>query len=256
MKEFEIDAYRKGRELLAVLRGRLVLPHCPEAKSRLTSLLSQQVEQAYIHLGELLFLDSAGLGVLVGLKMLANKNRSRLTFLAPPARVEDIFRVSKLDTIFEIRGGVEADVISASLQKDEHCIWKDSKDSRQALFSTDVPGMHTPTRGHLTSAGGTGFDQDEVTQKTRQLCLDAEEYIRLGDYPRAIDLYQRALRLNPRNIPALNNLGIVYEKKPEWYEQAVETWQKVLELSQQAHDEKHAERARKHLSTLEKLKRH
>ena len=48
----------------------------------------------------------ARLGVLVGLKMLANKNRTRLTFLAPPPRIEDILRVSKLDTIFEIRGGV------------------------------------------------------------------------------------------------------------------------------------------------------
>ena len=73
----------------------------------------------YMLLGDLEFLDSAGLGVLVGFKMAASKNRTRLIFLSPPPRVEDIFRISKLDTILEVLKGAEADVICASLRKDE-----------------------------------------------------------------------------------------------------------------------------------------
>jgi len=102
-RTFEIDAYRKQRELLIVLRGRLIQDHCQDAKTRLVGLINPKIDQVYVHLGELAFLDSAGLGVLVGLKMASNKNRVRLSLLSPTSRIRDVLRVSKLDTIFEIR---------------------------------------------------------------------------------------------------------------------------------------------------------
>ncbi len=252
-QEFEIDVYRKDRELLIILRGQLILPQCPNAKTRLQSLFSTLVDQIYIHLPGLTFLDSAGLGVLVGLKMLANKNRTRLTFLAPPARVEDIFRVSKLDTIFEIRGGIEADMVCAALQKEENILWRDSKDTSQAQFNTEISdnpaGFNSGGLTQMTPSERTGFEG----QDARQFCANAVEYIRQGDFQRAIEAYNKALRLEPNNLSALNNLGIVYEKKAEWYAQAQETWKKVLEISTASGDEKHAERARKHLDSLAKL---
>jgi anti-sigma B factor antagonist len=252
-REFEIDAYRKDRELLIVLRGRLVLPQCQDAKTRLQNLFTPQVEQIYMHLPGLSFLDSAGLGVLVGLKMLANKNRTRLTFLAPPPRIEDIFRVSKLDTIFEIRGGVEADVICAALQKEDYVVWRDSKDTRQAMFNTDISDTPNSRGGAISNLTTGDSTTGEAGQRVRQLLMDAVEYMRQGDLGKAVDAYQRALRLEPDNLSALNNLGIVYEKNPAWYPQALEIWKKVLELSSAHGDEKHAERARKHLDTLAKL---
>ena len=251
--EFEIDAYRKGRELFIILRGRLVLNYCHDTKTRLSTLFGTQIDQVYLYLAELSFLDSAGLGVLVGLKMVSNKNRTRFTLLAPPSRIEDIFRVSKLDTIFEIRGGSEADAIRSAILQDEFCLWRDSKDSRQGTRNTESHSP-SPSRTNWTPPlSVTGAGNDETNQKTRQLCADAVEYIRQGDFPKAVDAYTCALNLDPDNLSALNNLGIVYEKRAEWYGLAMEIWKKVLELSAGQQDEKHAGRARKHLESLSKL---
>lgn len=250
-REFELEVYRKGREMLFVLRGRLVLQYCQEAKHRLNALFTPQVDQVYLYLGDLQFLDSAGLGVLVGLKMNANKNRTRLSFLSPPSRIEDIFRVSKLDTIFEISGGAEADLIHAALCKEEHCVFSDSR----SHSNTDAQSGSEAVRSMLTQLGPDSEVMDESTRQARQLCMDAVEYIRQGDYSRAIDAYRRALQIDPDNLSALNNLGIVYEKRQEWYPQAAETWRRVMELSESRADEKHALRARKHLESLSKLMR-
>lgn len=149
-----------------------------------------------------------------------------------------------------IRGGTEADVVTASLKHPEYCLWRDGKDSQQVQLGTIADVGPRPGSPPLTSAeGGNG----ECDTKVRQFCEEAVDYIKKGDYPHAIDSYRRALGLDGDNLSALNNLGIVYEKRPEWYPQAVETWKRVLELSERARDEKHAGRARKHLDTLGKL---
>lgn len=249
---FQIEAYRNGRELLIVLRGRLVLRHCGDAKTRLISLFTPQVDQIYLYLGDLEFLDSAGLGVLVGLKMAANKNKAQLTFLSPPSRVEDIFRVSKLHTIFDIRTGSEADVVCAGLRKNDYCLWRDRKDSNQTAYKTDIPDT-----GGSAASGLTEFNASRETEfnvdRIKQLCDNAVEFIRQADYKRAIETYQEILQLDPNNMTALNNLGIVYEKRPEWYPLAVEVWQKVLRISESDNDQKHRLRAQKHLESVNQL---
>lgn len=251
--DFEIDAYRKSHDLFVVLRGRLILQYCHDAKTRLINLLTPQVDHVYLYLAELQFLDSAGLGVLVALKMSASKHRCRLTLLSLPSRIEDIFRVSKLDTIFEIHGGTEAEVIRGSLQNDANCLWRDKKDQRQRHFSTasePTPQQHGP----LTQVPFTkGLEGDESDQKVKQYCLDAVEYIKRGEYQQAIDAYRNALSLDKENLTALNNLGVIYEKRPEWYGEARNVWQEVLQISTRNDDEKHARRARKHLESLSHL---
>lgn len=250
--EFEIDAYRKGRELFVVLRGRLVLSCCQDAKTRLSNLLTSQVDLLFLSMSELTFLDSAGLGVMVGIKMNANKNHTRLALLSPPQRIQDIFRVSKLDTIFDIRSGAEADVIAGTFKYPEYCLWRDSKDDRQIHYNTETDIMPRNQISQLTMVDGGGGENDT---RVRQLCDEAVEFIRQGEYQKAIENYRRALNLDPDNLSALNNLGIVYEKRADWYSQAVEIWRRVLDLSERDRDEKHAGRARKHLETLSKLMR-
>ena len=65
-----------------------------------------------------------------------------------------------------------------------------------------------------------------------------------------IETYLKVLEIDPDDISALNNLGVVYEKRPEWRDKAVETWKRVQELSETRQDEKHADRARRHLKSL------
>jgi anti-sigma B factor antagonist len=253
--ELEIDAYRRQEDLLIVLRGRLVLRHCQDVKARLGNLLNAQIVNVYLYLGELTFLDSAGLGLLVGVKMQANKNRTSLTFLSPNSRVEDIFRVSKLNTIFEIRGGPDAETIHAELIKDEYCLWRDGRDTQQSLNATEH-GMQAPGLGNVSDMAQMPLRESmksESGQRVLQLCNEAVEYLRQAEHPKAIEIYEQVLALDPENLSVLNNLGVVYEKKPEWYGKSMEIWKRLLDLSTRLKDDKHAARARKHIESLSKL---
>ena len=93
----------------------------------------------------------------------------------------------------------------------------------------------------------------EQSKKVHQFSTDALEYVRQADYERAIECYEQALEIDAENLSVLNNLGIVCEKKPQWYGRAVEIWKRVQQVSENSGDEKHATRARKHLESLGKL---
>jgi tetratricopeptide (TPR) repeat protein len=133
-------------------------------------------------------------------------------------------------------------------------LWSDSRDSRQSQINTGFNNL-TPAAPRPAFGAGLTPGEENNTQagQIRQWSADAVEYIRQGDYGRAVDVYQRLLQLDPDNLSSLNNLGVVYEKKPEWYPQAQQIWKRVLELSESRNDEKHAARARKHLESLARL---
>jgi len=143
-------------------------------------------------------------------------------------------------------------MVCATLQTDEYCLWRDSKDNQQSLYSTVHDNM-TPSQGGLTPAVTDSSQDEERSEQMKRLCDEAAEYIRQADYPQAIRCLEQALELDPNHLTALNNLAIIYEKQPQWYPKALELWRTVLELSRRKHDEKHATRAQKHLDSLSKL---
>lgn len=245
-----IDAYQSGSDLLIIMKGRLVIENCDRARKKLSEFLTGQVERYIIYLGRLEFVDSAGWGALVGLKMAANRNKTRLVFLSPTQRISEIFKVSKLDTIFEILTGGEAEALRSALVKRENIVWRDSPDESQERFNTEDES-YTPPAGSGTDARAPIQPVRAERQKEAQrLSNDAAAHLRHGDFQKAIDLYRQVLEIDPEDLSALNNLGVVCEKRPEWRNDAVTTWKRVLEVSQSRNDEKHAERARRHLEFL------
>ena len=127
--DIELDVYRNQDRVLAALRGRLTLASVAEMRERLLQLVEPTVTQMYLGLGALEYLDSSGLGMLIAIKMSATRTCTSLAFLAPPPRVMDVLRISKLDGILEIIGGAEADAINESLRKAEYLV---SSDRREA----------------------------------------------------------------------------------------------------------------------------
>lgn len=249
-----LDAYQSGQELLVILRGRLVLDNCEAARVRLHSVIDPKIDKYYLYMGELEYVDSAGWGTMVGLKMAANRNRTKLCFLSPTERILDIFRISKLDSIFEIRQGGEAEIIRTKLEQTDNLLWRDSPDESQNFFNTE--SNMTPYHGGtlLSGAGVEKLDVREQRVEIERLSRDAVEHLRQGDYQKVIDRYLEVLDIDPDDLSALNNLGVVYEKRPEWNGRAVQTWKQVLTLSEKRNDSKHSERARRHLQSLEQLK--
>lgn len=243
-----IDAYRTRTELLVELTGRLTLENSDSVRKRLHELIEEPLEKFYLYMGGLEYVDSGGWGTMVGLKVAVNRNRARLTFLAPNDRVMDIFRISKLDSIFDIITGGEAESIRKAIERPENLLWRDSPDESQSKFNTEA--YFTPYTEDQVTPGGSGPTESDRGREIAELSRRAVEYLRFGDYPKVIETYQKVLELDADDISALNNLGVVYEKRPEWRQKAVETWQRVQELSEHRSDFKHADRARRHLKSL------
>ncbi len=243
-----IDVYRARNELLVELAGRLTLENSETVRKRLHELIESDLEKFYLYMGGLEYVDSGGWGTMVGLKVAVNRNRTRLTFLAPNDRVMDIFRISKLDSIFDIVTGVQAEAIRKTIERPENLVSRESPDESQSRFNTEA--YFTPyTDESITSVGQRPGVLDGGSQ-IAELSKRAVEYLRFGDYAKVVETYLKVLEIDPDDISALNNLGVVYEKRPEWRQKAAETWERVLMLSEALRDAKHADRARRHLKSL------
>lgn len=302
----EIQVYKSNADIFIQVSGRIVLDECDKLKGHTIPLIDRSVSQVHLDLSKVDFIDSAGLGVLVGLKMTTNKNKSRLILVSPSKAVHDILYISKLDSIFDIVTGNEAEGIRAGLAVTAHLIRSIGKEpeagagagmgrapvpviespagasgaAAPSLRPTPVPkAVAPPSQAPVAFSLGTPpsiptpppiqeparksapikpLSGDEarmqgLREKVEQWCRDAVEYMRQGDYDHAAECYLKAVEQDPDYLPAHNNLAIVYEKKPAWHQKAIEQWEKVQQLSQKHGDQKHLERATKHLSNLRRL---
>lgn len=253
----EIRIYSSKDKLLVQLAGRVVLDECDRLKSAVVPRIAPGIGQVVLDLGKVDFIDSAGLGALVGMKVSANKNRARLTLAGPSKSVSDILLVSKLDSIFEILNGADAQALVSSLAKPEY-LAKD--ESMSALPSTvSNQGFQAPPNAPTVSAsmGSLSMSPPAATtgassrDQLEDYCRLAVEHMRNREYEKAVECYEQALKLDPEYLTALNNMAIVLEKKPQWRDRAIQQWQVVLRLSTARGDQKHLERAQKHLDALQ-----
>ncbi len=245
----EMRLFEASGNILVRLKGRIVLDECDRLKSAIGSSMNPQTSQVNIDLSEVDFIDSAGLGALVGIKISANKHRARLTLINPSRGVSDILMVSKLDSIFEIITGTDADQLIQEVAKPAN-----ERQAPGAAEPAASSGPAMPSMPERNPAGGAQAPEEEtIKDRVDRLCKEAVEFMRRGDYESAADCYQKAVDLNPEYLPAHNNLAIVFEKRPHWHEKAIEQWRKVLALSENNNDQKHIDRAKKHIENLERL---
>ncbi len=244
MKDLLIRTCVHQHEALALLSGRLVNENCELVQQQLRGLIVPPLRRVFIDLAGLEYLDSAGLGALVGLKMIAQRAQAQLFLLNPSPAAAQIFRMARLDAIFEIRAGAEAADLTAMLIAESPL--------RSSEPSAPVAPPLKPTRS-MNPVPMTDFTQPGGDGRVRQLCHAALDHIQRGDYVKAAAAYERARALEPDDLSILNNLALIYEKKQEWYQQARQVWEMVYELSQSRGDERHAARARRRLELLGKL---
>lgn len=110
--------YKKERVLYLELGGKILLEHCEQIKNSVLPLLtSKQFDELMVNLKKVSYIDSAGLGMLVGFKMSSNKNKVKFTILSPSKEIQSILEVSKLTEIFPILEGYEAEMIYVSTAK-------------------------------------------------------------------------------------------------------------------------------------------
>jgi len=245
------EVYQSGSDLLISINGRIVLEDLSMLKEKILPRITRGIENVYVDLLDVDYIDSAGLGLLIGFKMQSKSNGAAVALMDPNKTVADVLAISRIDGIFEILQGRTAAEVRDRLVSPVNRL---SSDGGAKPGTTDGASAHAP-RPQVGVDGSLRLENEDAADQNREAvedqCRNAVEAMRQGDYERSIQCYKAALELDPEYLPALNNLAIVYEKQPIWRDDAIATWERVLKLSNARNDDKHADRAQRHLSDLQ-----
>lgn len=118
----QLKFYRHGVDVFVTLTGPLRMHNSEEIKLRILKYMDAPCERLYIHLGRVTELDSAGLGVLVGLHMTARKKNIAFKLLSPAAFQMTLFTTTRLNQVITIVSGIEAEQLRERLEREEFAI--------------------------------------------------------------------------------------------------------------------------------------
>ncbi len=245
------EIYRADDEVWVSLRGPLAVEDIEALKKAVLPAITRGVQRVYVDLKSIDNMDSAGIGLLMKFKMTAKMHNAGTTLVDPVDNVAEVLAISRVDGIFDMVSGPDADVLRKRIRQPSN-EWVD----QQLSSSEDVSSPFREEGQSFPQVSSEGAFQDVKSEAVRvhelveEQCRNAVEAMRQGNYENSIEAYKSALALDPNYLPALNNLAIVYEKQPVWRPLAVDIWNKVLELSRERDDTKHANRAERHLADL------
>jgi anti-sigma B factor antagonist len=103
------DAERDGTTVLTV-RGEVDIYTAPRLRERMIELVSQGRHQIVVDLEQVEFLDSTGLGVLVGGLKRVRSHDGDLSLVCTQSRILKVFEITGLDKVFTIHGSVDGAV--------------------------------------------------------------------------------------------------------------------------------------------------
>ena len=108
MPGLEINSYETETGIpVVVLRGEIDLHTCPELRTTLQNLMEGGKHEIVLNLGEVPYLDSAALGVLVDAVRKARDNNGGLYLVHVTPFVLRAFEITRLIKIFQVHGTVE-----------------------------------------------------------------------------------------------------------------------------------------------------
>ena len=113
----DLVLHRYERDGVAVLAvgGELDLATAPRLREGLVRLVTERSGQAVVvHLAGVAFIDSVGIGVLVGALGRARSMAGDLLLAAPPAPFVDLLAITGLDAAFAVHATLEAALAAAS----------------------------------------------------------------------------------------------------------------------------------------------
>ena len=89
------------------LSGEVDIFNSEDLKRELLNLINMRDAHLYLNCKDLLFIDSTGLGALVAVMKGVKANGRDIHLVSPKPNVLKLFRITNLDTVFEIEGGTE-----------------------------------------------------------------------------------------------------------------------------------------------------
>lgn len=93
--------------LVLEVGGEIDVYTAPKLRERLIEMVNSGEKHVVVDLGRVEFLDSTGLGVLVGAHRRLRARDGSLNLVCPHDRLLKVFRITGLDNVFDIHGSVE-----------------------------------------------------------------------------------------------------------------------------------------------------
>jgi anti-anti-sigma factor len=106
----EISQEQDGDVVIVRLSGRLDSSAAPGAEERLSAALTGTPPRVAIDMGQLVYISSAGLRVLLVLAKKVQQEKGKVALGGLAANVREVFTVSGFDTIFPIETDAAAAV--------------------------------------------------------------------------------------------------------------------------------------------------
>lgn len=100
--ELELVTEKKGDQILVRGVGRITASTAQELQNTIRSLIPG-AKRIVLDLSEVNYIDSSGLGALVSVYLSASKSHCELEMANPKQRIRDLFKLSRLATVFEGR---------------------------------------------------------------------------------------------------------------------------------------------------------
>ena len=109
----QIDERKVGNVTILDLKGKLTLGDGDELlRSKINALVQAGVKRVVLNLGEVPYIDSAGLGEVVKSYTTLKKNDGMLKLLNLTKRIQDLLSITKLLTVFDTYEN-EADAVTS-----------------------------------------------------------------------------------------------------------------------------------------------
>lgn len=107
MVDIKIDEREVSGTPVLEVQGEVDVYTAPKLKSRILNLIDNQKYNLIIDLNGVDFMDSSGLGVLVGGLKRVGPHQGAITLVLNRPNILKIFKITGLDKVFKIYGNVE-----------------------------------------------------------------------------------------------------------------------------------------------------
>lgn len=106
----DIKVVQENSRTIVYLSGEIDVYTAPRLREQLFSFVEQKKHTIVIDLAHVEFMDSSGLGTIIGALKTANKHESKLILQRANDRLQRLFSITGLAALVEINNGVEGGI--------------------------------------------------------------------------------------------------------------------------------------------------
>jgi anti-sigma B factor antagonist len=98
-----VEIENHGDRILVKLDGQMYVPDAAMLRERLLQLVEKGTHSVDVNMSRLDFIDSAGLGVLIGIHKRLMERGGHMTLTGLRGSVKELFTLTRLDKVFDIQ---------------------------------------------------------------------------------------------------------------------------------------------------------